>query len=75
MKNRMNRFDCIGYLVIRVILLFDKVDIIVINDFFINFSYKVYMFQYDIYGKFNGLIKVENGKFVIKGKFFIFFQE
>jgi glyceraldehyde 3-phosphate dehydrogenase len=68
MKNRMNRFDCIGHLVTRATSSSDKVDIIAINDPFINLSYKVYMFQYDIYGKFNGPIKAENGKLVINVK-------
>lgn len=43
-KVGVNGFGCIGCLVIRVVFNFGKVDIVVINDFFIDFNYMVYMF-------------------------------
>lgn len=67
-KVGINGFGCIGCFVFRVVL--DKgVDVVVVNDFFIDFDYMVYMFKYDlIYGVFNGEIKIDGGKLVINGK-------
>ena len=75
-KIRMNRFGCIGCLVTRPAFYSGKVDIVTINDPFIDLNYMVYMFQYDsTHGKFKGTVKAKKGKLVINGKSISIFQE
>uniref|UniRef100_A0A2R9C9F2 glyceraldehyde-3-phosphate dehydrogenase (phosphorylating) n=1 Tax=Pan paniscus TaxID=9597 RepID=A0A2R9C9F2_PANPA len=75
-KVGVNGFGCIGRLVIRAACNSGKVDIIAINDPFIDLNYMVYMFQYDpTHGKFHGTVKAENGKLVINGNPITIFQE
>ncbi|ELK18687.1 Glyceraldehyde-3-phosphate dehydrogenase [Pteropus alecto] len=75
-KVGVNGFSSIGHLVTRTAFNSGKVDIVAINDPFIDLNYMVYMFQYDsIHGKFKGLVKVENGKLAANGKPVIVFQE
>ncbi|KAL6061347.1 hypothetical protein STEG23_035663 [Scotinomys teguina] len=75
-KVGVNGFGRIGRLVTRSTFQCGKVDIVAINDPFIDLNYMVYTFQCDsTHGKFNGMVKAENGKLVVNGKTITTFQE
>ncbi|XP_026703014.1 glyceraldehyde-3-phosphate dehydrogenase [Athene cunicularia] len=70
------RFGRIGRLVTRAAILSNKVQVVAINDPFIDLNYMVYMFKYDsTHGHFRGTVKAENGKLVINGNAITIFQE
>ncbi|XP_041124138.1 glyceraldehyde-3-phosphate dehydrogenase [Polyodon spathula] len=75
-KIGINGFGRIGRLVTRAAVLSGKVEVVAINDPFINLDYMVYMFKYDsTHGPFKGDVKAEGGKLVINGKAVTVFQE
>lgn len=75
-KIGINGFGRIGRLVTRAAVLSGKVEVVAINDPFIELDYMVYMFKYDsTHGPFKGDVKAEGGKLVINGKAVTVFQE
>jgi len=66
-KVGINGFGRIGRLVLRVALE-KQVEVVSINDPFIDLDYMVYMFKYDsTHGRFKGTVSTANGKLVING--------
>jgi len=65
----INGFGRIGRLVCRASIARDDVNVVAINDPFIDLDYMVYMFKYDsTHGVFNGEVSAQDGKLVINGK-------
>ena len=68
-KIGINGFGRIGRLVLRVASERDDVEVVGINDPFLDVNYAQYLFQYDsIHGKFNGKVKVVDDMLVVNGK-------
>lgn len=68
-KVGINGFGRIGRLVFRAAMDNPEVEIVGINDPFIDLEYMTYMLKYDsIHGKFQGEVKVEGDKLVVNGK-------
>ncbi|KAL2084092.1 hypothetical protein ACEWY4_019610 [Coilia grayii] len=75
-KVGVNGFGRIGRLVTRAAFTSKKVEIVAINDPFIDLEYMVYMFRYDsTHGRFHGEVKAEGGKLVIDGHQITVFSE
>lgn len=68
-KVGINGFGRIGRLVCRAAFEHPEIEVVAVNDPFIDLEYMVYMFRYDsTHGQFKGDIKHEDGKLVINGK-------
>ena len=68
-KIGINGFGRIGRLVMRASLERDNVDVVAINDPFIDLEYMKYMLTYDtIHGKYNANIQIVGSNLVINGK-------
>uniref|UniRef100_A0AAQ6A1P4 Glyceraldehyde-3-phosphate dehydrogenase n=1 Tax=Amphiprion ocellaris TaxID=80972 RepID=A0AAQ6A1P4_AMPOC len=75
-KVGINGFGRIGRLVTRAAFTSKKVQIVAINDPFIDLEYMVYMFKYDsTHGRFKGEVKIEGDKLVIDGQKITVFHE
>ena len=68
-KVGINGFGRIGRLVFRAAMTNGKVDVVGINDPFIDLDYMVYMLKYDtVHGRFQGTVDVKGDKLVVNGK-------
>ena len=68
-KLGINGFGRIGRLVMRASLEREDVDVLAINDPFIDVEYMKYMLTYDtIHGRLNAKVEVVDGNLVIDGK-------
>jgi len=68
-KVGINGFGRIGRLVCRAAFEHPEIEIVAINDPFIDLEYMVYMFKYDsTHGQFKGEVRHEGGKLIINGK-------
>jgi glyceraldehyde 3-phosphate dehydrogenase len=66
-KVGINGFGRIGRLVLRAAIEKNTVDVVAVNDPFIDLDYMVYMFKYDsTHGRFKGCVKADGGKLVVK---------
>jgi len=72
----INGFGRIGRIVFRNALELQEINIVAINDPFIDLEYMAYMFRYDsVHGRFKGTVEVKDGKLVINGKSVTVFGE
>ncbi|KAI8820397.1 uncharacterized protein EV422DRAFT_68862 [Fimicolochytrium jonesii] len=68
-KVGINGFGRIGRLVFRASLKSEGVEVVSINDPFIDVEYMVYLLKYDsTHGRFKGTAEVKDGKLVVNGK-------
>ena len=75
-KVGINGFGRIGRLVLRAATEREDIQIVAVNDPFVDLDYMEYMLKYDtIHGIFNGDVKTENGKLVVNGKEITVFAE
>lgn len=74
-KVGINGFGRIGRLVLRAALQ-KGINVVAINDPFIDGNYMVYMFKYDsTHGRFKGTVEFKDGKLVVDGKSISVFSE
>ena len=75
-KIAINGFGRIGRLALRLISDMDNMEVVAINDPFIDVDYAAYMLKYDtIHGKFNSEITTCGNKLVVNGKEIDFYNE
>ncbi|EDR01979.1 glyceraldehyde 3-phosphate dehydrogenase [Laccaria bicolor S238N-H82] len=68
-KVGINGFGRIGRIVYRNALELQDIEVVAINDPFIDLEYMVYMFKYDsVHGRFKGTIEAKDGKLIVNGK-------
>jgi len=68
-KVGINGFGRIGRIVYRNALELQDIDVVAINDPFIDLDYMVYMFKFDsVHGRFKGTIEAKDGKLIVNGK-------
>ena len=68
-KVGINGFGRIGRLAFRASVARDDMEVVAINDPFIDPEYMVYMLTYDtVHGRFNGTAEEKDGKLIVNGK-------
>ncbi len=68
-KLGINGFGRIGRLVFRASVERENVQVVAINDPFIDLDYMLYMLKYDsVHGRFKGEASIKDGKLVVNGK-------
>ncbi|WVQ93342.1 glyceraldehyde-3-phosphate dehydrogenase [Kwoniella sp. CBS 9459] len=68
-KVGINGFGRIGRIVLRNAIEHGDLEVVAVNDPFIDLDYMVYMFKYDsTHGRFKGSVEVKDGKLYINGK-------
>ncbi|MBQ9786095.1 MAG: type I glyceraldehyde-3-phosphate dehydrogenase, partial [Clostridia bacterium] len=76
LKIGINGFGRIGRLVLRAVAEREDVEVVGINDPFLDVEYARYLFEYDsIHGKFKGNVKVTNNQLVVNGKKIAFYAQ
>ncbi|KAG0201038.1 hypothetical protein BGX33_010639, partial [Mortierella sp. NVP41] len=67
-KIGINGFGRIGRLVLRAALANKNVEVVAVNDPFIDLAYMVYMFKYDsTHGRYKGHVEAKDGHLVVDG--------
>jgi len=75
-KVGINGFGRIGRIVLRNALLTQGIEVVAVNDPFIDLEYMVYMFKYDsVHGRFKGDVHTKDGKLFINDKPIIVYGE
>ncbi|WWD21064.1 glyceraldehyde-3-phosphate dehydrogenase [Kwoniella shandongensis] len=75
-KVGINGFGRIGRIVLRNAIDHGDLEVVAVNDPFIDLEYMVYMFKYDsTHGRFKGDVSTKDGKLVINGKNITVFGE
>ncbi|WBW73161.1 glyceraldehyde-3-phosphate dehydrogenase Tdh1 [Schizosaccharomyces osmophilus] len=75
-KIGINGFGRIGRIVLRNAIQAKTVEVVAVNDPFIDLEYMAYMFKYDsTHGRFPGDVSIKNGKLVIDGQSITVFNE
>jgi len=72
----INGFGRIGRIVLRNALHDQRINVVAVNDPFIDLEYMVYMFKYDsVHGRFKGTVEAKDGKLWVNGKAITVFGE
>jgi len=75
-KVGINGFGRIGRLVLRAAMANKDVEVVAVNDPFIDLNYMKYMFRYDsTHGQYKGTIELNGDKLVVDGKSIAIFNE
>ena len=75
-KVGINGFGRIGRLVLRAIAQRNDVQVVGVNDPFLDLEYAKYLFEFDsIHGRFEGKVKVNNGQLIVNNNKINFYTE